>query len=70
MWSSTHVYDQVISQTEIGNCYELAEDQRAPVTDEDLNAMPLPDGEGVGQRRERRRRQRQSGADRRLLFAH
>lgn len=34
--------DQVVSQDEIGKGYEIAKDQTVPVTDEELEQMPLP----------------------------
>ncbi|WP_097867725.1 non-homologous end joining protein Ku [Streptomyces sp. rh34] len=39
--------DQVVSQDEIGKGYEIAKDQTVPVTDEELDAMPLPTAKAI-----------------------
>ncbi|MDX2674785.1 MULTISPECIES: non-homologous end joining protein Ku [Streptomyces] len=39
--------DQVVSQDEIGKGYEIAKDQTVPVTDEELEQMPLPTAKAI-----------------------
>ncbi|MFF2235758.1 non-homologous end joining protein Ku [Streptomyces anulatus] len=39
--------DQVLSQDEIGKGYEIAKDQTVPVTDEELEQMPLPTAKAI-----------------------
>ncbi|WP_331722447.1 Ku protein [Streptomyces anulatus] len=39
--------DQVVSQDEIGKGYEVAKDQTVPVTDEELEQMPLPTAKAI-----------------------
>ncbi|MEU3706991.1 Ku protein [Streptomyces anulatus] len=39
--------DQVVSQDEIGKGYEIAKDQTVPVTDEELDTMPLPTAKAI-----------------------
>ncbi|MGW3304794.1 non-homologous end joining protein Ku, partial [Streptomyces rubiginosohelvolus] len=41
------VDDQVVSQDEIGKGYEIAKDQTIPVTDEELEQMPLPTAKAI-----------------------
>ncbi|PVC81574.1 Ku protein [Streptomyces sp. CS014] len=39
--------DQVVSQDEIGKGYEIAKDETVPVTDEELEQMPLPTAKAI-----------------------
>ncbi|WP_069752709.1 Ku protein [Streptomyces sp. EN16] len=39
--------DQVVSQDEIGKGYEITKDQTVPVTDEELEQMPLPTAKAI-----------------------
>ncbi len=39
--------DQVVPQGEIGKGYEIAKDQTVPVTDEELEQMPLPTAKAI-----------------------
>ncbi|MFD8731162.1 Ku protein [Streptomyces sp. NPDC059611] len=39
--------DQVVPQDEIGRGYEIAKDQTVPVTDEELQQMPLPTAKAI-----------------------
>ncbi|WP_331728556.1 Ku protein [Streptomyces anulatus] len=39
--------DQLVSQDEIGKGYEIAKDQTVPVTDEELEQMPLPTAKAI-----------------------
>ncbi|WP_098893586.1 non-homologous end joining protein Ku, partial [Streptomyces sp. or3] len=39
--------DQVVSQDEIGKGYEIAKDRTVPVTDEELEQMPLPTAKAI-----------------------
>ncbi len=39
--------DQVVSQDEIGKGYEIAKGQTVPVTDEELEQMPLPTAKAI-----------------------
>ncbi|MDG9687881.1 Ku protein [Streptomyces sp. DH18] len=41
------VDDQIVSQDEIGKGYEIAKDQTVPVTDEELEQMPLPTAKAI-----------------------
>lgn len=59
--------DQVVSQDEIGKGYEVAKDRTVPVTDEELEQMPLPTAKAIEIAAFTDARQHRSGADQRLL---